>query len=178
MAAFESIERSTVKAYSLDFELQKLISYCDSNIDSMTPCVLEAYGKMFGSDYNNVVDLKMALSTTAGKGKDALTKLTGCKQPCKSTKYDLVPFANWKLEHHRDPGQNHLLDSNSSSLLYITHTPDRTIKMTEERPKYTIISFISDVGGICGVFLGISFWSIYNILIFPMLNKLQKTIME
>ena len=35
----------------------------------MTPCVLEAYGKMFGSDYNNVVDLKMALSTTAGKGK-------------------------------------------------------------------------------------------------------------
>ena len=35
----------------------------------MTQCVLEAYGKMFGSDYNNVVDLKMALSTTAGKGK-------------------------------------------------------------------------------------------------------------
>ena len=34
----------------------------------MTQCVLEAYGKMFGSDYNNVVDLKMALSTTAGKG--------------------------------------------------------------------------------------------------------------
>ena len=68
-AALESIERSTVKAYSLDFELQKLISYCDSNIDSMTQCVLEAYGKMFGSDYNNVVDLKMALSTTAGKGK-------------------------------------------------------------------------------------------------------------
>ena len=35
----------------------------------MTPCVLEAYDNMFGSDYNNVVDLKMALSTTAGKGK-------------------------------------------------------------------------------------------------------------
>jgi hypothetical protein len=67
-----------------------LISYCDSDIDSMTPCVLEAYGKMFGSDYNNVVDLKMALSTTAGKGKDFMTKLTGCKQPCKGTKYDIV----------------------------------------------------------------------------------------
>ena len=107
-----------------------------------------------------------------------MTKLTGCRQPCKSTKYDFVPFANWKLERHRDPGQNHLLDGNSSSLLYITHTPGRTIKMTEEKPKYTIISFISDVGGICGVFLGISFWSIYNILIFPMLNKVQKTIME
>ena len=87
IAALESIEQSTVKAYSVNFELQKLISHCDSNIDSMTPCVLEAYDKMFGPDYNNVVDLKMALTYAAGGGKDALTKLTGCKQPCKGTKY-------------------------------------------------------------------------------------------
>ena len=58
----------------------------------MTPCVLKAYKKMYGSDYNNVVDLKMALSTTASKGKDAMTKLTGCKQPCKGTKYDVIIF--------------------------------------------------------------------------------------
>ena len=65
----------------------------------MTPCVLEAYDKMFGSDYNNVVDLKMALTYAAGGGKDALTKLTGCKQPCKGTKYKKTLQETFQIEH-------------------------------------------------------------------------------
>ena len=106
-------------------------------------------------------------------GIDTLTALTGCKQPCHSIKYRVKQMASINLENNRDPRGSHLLDSNSSSLIYVIHVPRPTIKQLEEIQRYTAISFISDVGGICGVFLGISFWSIYQILVLPLLNKLQ-----
>ena len=65
------------------------------------------------------------------------------------------------------------MENNSSSLILVTHVPKATIKRFEEKPRVTAITFISDVGGIIGVFLGISFWSIYQIIIFPLLVELQ-----
>ena len=65
------------------------------------------------------------------------------------------------------------MENNSSSAILVTHVPKATIKRFEERPRVTAITFISDVGGIIGVFLGISFWSIYQIIIFPLVLELQ-----
>ena len=58
------------------------------------------------------------------------------------------------------------------------HEVKRVINKLEEKHRYTIISFISDVGGICGVFLGISFWSIYEVWIIPLLKKVQGIFMK
>ena len=139
----------------------------------MTPCLDEVYDNLFGSDFNDKLKRKLNLTGSALQGIDTLTELTGCKQPCHSIKYRVKKMASIKLENNRDLRGSHLLDSNSSSLIYVIHVPRPTIKQLEEIKRYTAISFISDVGGICGVFLGISFWSIYQILLLPLLNKLQ-----
>ena len=65
------------------------------------------------------------------------------------------------------------MENNSSSTIFVSHVPKATIKRFEEKPRVTAITFISDVGGIIGVFLGISFWSIYQIVIYPLLVELQ-----
>ena len=139
----------------------------------MTPCLDEAYDNLIGSDFNDKLKRKLNLTGSALQGIDTLTALTGCKQPCHSIKYRVKKMASINLENNRDLRGSHLLDSNSSSLIYVIHVPRPTIKQLEEIKRYTAISFISDVGGICGVFLGISFWSIYQILVLPLLNKLQ-----
>ena len=117
------------------------------------------------------------LSNTALEGKDALTTLTGCEKPCESIDYNAIPLASWQMENTRDPRANQLMDSNSSSFIMVTHVPKPTIKILEEKPRYTAITFISDVGGILGVFLGISFWSVYQIIIFPIVDKLQRVLL-
>ena len=117
------------------------------------------------------------LSNTALEGKEALTAITGCEIPCESIDYNSVPLASWKTENNRDPRANQFMDSNSSSFILVTHVPKPTIKRLEEKPRYTAITFISDVGGILGVFLGISFWSVYQIIIFPMVDKLQRVLL-
>ena len=117
------------------------------------------------------------LSNTALEGKDALTTLTGCKKPCESIDYNSIPLGSWKIKNNRDHRAKQFMDSNSSSLIMVTHVPKPTIKILEEKPRYTAITFISDVGGILGVFLGISFWSVYQIIIFPIVDKLQSVLL-
>ena len=117
------------------------------------------------------------LSNTALEGKDALTTLTNCKKPCESIDYNSTPLISWKIENSRDPRVNFFIDGNSSSFIAVTHVPKQTIKILEEKPRYTAITFISDVGGILGVFLGISFWSVYQIIIFPIVDKLQRVLL-
>ena len=91
------------------------------------------------------------LSNTALEGKEALTTITGCEKPCESIDYNSTPLISWKIENSRDPRVKSFIDSNSSSLIAVTHVPKHTMKVLEEKPRYTAITFISDVGGICGV---------------------------
>ena len=116
------------------------------------------------------------LSNTALEGKDALTTLTGCKKPCESIDYKSDPLVSFKIENNRDSRAHQFMNSNYSSFILVTHVPRPTIKILEEKPRYTAITFISDVGGICGVFLGISFWAIYQMIIFPLVDKLESLV--
>ena len=52
----QSIQTSTFIAFTVDFELRKLISNCNSSITRMTPCLEEAYDNLFGSEYNHKVN--------------------------------------------------------------------------------------------------------------------------
>ena len=51
-----NIQTSTFIAFTVDFELRKLISNCNSSITRMTPCLEEAYDNLFGSEYNDEVN--------------------------------------------------------------------------------------------------------------------------
>ena len=46
----------------------------------------------------------MNLSNTVIEGKDALTTFTGCKKPCESIGYKMIPLANWNMKNNRVPG--------------------------------------------------------------------------
>ena len=50
------VETSTASAFTVDFELRKLISNCNSSVTRMTPCLEEAYDNQFGSGYNDRVN--------------------------------------------------------------------------------------------------------------------------
>ena len=154
-------------------ELQRLISNCDRSIKIISPCLKRAYENFFGSDYQNEVVEKINMSRTAIDGIDAMSELTGCKRPCKKSIYKDVKLSDWNLASNREERVDSFINNNSSSIVVIMHELKRVILKLEEKPRYTIISFISDIGGICGVFLGISFWSIYEVLVVPLLKKMQ-----
>ena len=107
-------------------------------------------------------------------GRDALTALTGCKQPCESVGYEINPILNWNIKHDINPNGEFFMDGNFSTIIGVVHNPKSTIKLIEEMPRSTCIKFISDIGGIMGVFLGISFWSLYQIILHPFLEVLHK----
>ena len=49
----QNIQTSTFIAFTVDFEVRKLISNCNSSVTRMTPCLEETYDNLFGSEYNN-----------------------------------------------------------------------------------------------------------------------------
>ena len=50
----------------------------------------------------------------------------------------------------------------------------KSIRKNEELPVYTAFSFISDVGGILGLFLGLSFWQLSVELLTPIAKKIEQ----
>ncbi len=49
------------------------------------------------------------------------------------------------------------------SVFVIKHYKQDSVKVTEEVIKYSTESFIAEVGGVVGIFLGLSFWSLYDL---------------
>ena len=74
-----NIQTSTFIAFTVDFELRKLISNCNSSVTRMTPCLEKAYDNLFGSEYNNKVN-NLCICYTACSGKI-------CMRSKKSEKY-------------------------------------------------------------------------------------------
>ena len=88
------------------------------------------------------------------------------------------PIISYHADHNRDEGSKiyEEIGINTSSVLTFAHTMSKNIRNVGEFPRYTLISFISDVGGILGVFLGISFWSLYLDLVKPILDKVETSL--
>ena len=96
-------------------------------------------------------------------------------KPCNNLQYvpNLVQIIASK--NMLDQSKEILNESGSefSSLFILAHSPQTTILQYEEINSYTFITFLSDVGGIMGVFLGISIWSLYSMFVAPFTRKID-----
>ena len=59
-----------------------------------------------------------------------------------------------------------------SPILVIKHMKRPKITVHKEVIAYTFGDFLSDVGGLMGMFLGASFWSIYELTLRPLLHSI------
>ncbi len=158
------VKAGTVSILTLDISLSKYQSNCDSNVQILSDCINQAYDNLFGTDFNNFVPRLSNLTATVLSGRQELKRVTGCSSPCQETKYEGIPLVDWKVADQRDASLEVLerSGSNQSSYLAINYFPNHFIKVEEELPRYTVIKFISDVGGILGIFVGFSLWSFYS----------------
>ena len=161
----------------LDFALKKKLRKCDPIINRITPCVMKIYDQLYGNDFNQIVKKYMNLTDAIFSGIEQLEKLTGCQEPCNRVEYHITNY----IEYHKSTANDDTtkimseIGQNTSSVIIISHLQKRAVQKVEENLKYTVISFISDAGGILGIFLGFSFWSIHSTMISPLLKKVFKT---
>ena len=96
-------------------------------------------------------------------------------KPCNNIQYVPNLVQTIASKNMLDQSKEILNESGSkfSSLFILAHSPQMTILQYEEINSYTFITFLSDVGGIMGVFLGISIWSLYSIFVAPVTKKIE-----
>ena len=161
----------------LDFELKKKLRKCNPSIDRMTPCVMKNYDRLYGNDFNQIVKKYINLTNAVFSGIEQLEELTGCQEPCNSVEYHITNYIEYHKTTARDDTTKILseIGQNTSSVIIISHLQKRAVQKVEEFLKYTLITFISDVGGILGIFLGFSFWSIHSTIVVPLMKKVFNT---
>ena len=177
---FLAIHQSTFKIFAIDFEIKKLLRKCASNLKIITPCVMESYEKRFENSYRSLVNKYSNLTQTTFSGLEYLQNETGCLQPCFRFEYKPRVYIYYDLKTVIDSSRQ-IVDKigvENSSILVLNHLRREKIPKHEEVPRYTAITFLSDVGGILGIFLGFSIWSIQGCCIQPIMefitNKLYK----
>ena len=116
-------------------------------------------------------------------GFDFLANYSGCSRPCYRMIYKTKEYFSSPLKFTYNPemkkpfpSKNNETQSKEGTLLIINHVKQSTYSNHQEKYYYDGQSYISDVGGISGIFLGISFWSFYETLIQPFINKVKDSI--
>ena len=134
----------------------------------MNECVMKS---MRNLHKNNQQGLLQDLTDTSYAGYKALYSLTGCRQPCNSFQYETERYLNLNVEMNHDL-VNGTEDMKNWGMITTNHVFLENIRKNEELLVYTAITFISDVGGILGIFLGFSFWGFaLDMIITPIVKK-------
>ena len=114
-------------------------------------------------------------------GFDFLANYSGCSRPCYRMIYKTKEYFSSPLKFTYNPemkkpfpSKNNETQSKEGTLLIINHVKQSTYSKHQEKYYYDGQSYISDVGGISGIFLGFSFWSFYELLIQPFIRKIKK----
>ena len=177
-----SINPQKMTILLMELELEKHLRHCN-NVRRLTPCVEKFYYEKYGTGFENVFDrLNDKIAIMFG-GYSSLIENTYCYMPCERTKYHLKEFLSFQMDRFLDPDVRQFLEDNSDISLIpgimISHEKSQTIMQHEEVMEYDAIRLISDVGGIVGIFVGLSFWSLYLDFLAPLLswaeNKMQNT---
>ena len=107
-----------------------------------------------------------------------MQNLTGCQKRCNYIHYDFNLVHSLPSKDMLDDSKTILNETNFSSLLTLIHVPKLTVLQYEEMPYYTFITFLSDIGGIMGIFMGLSLLSLYSMCIEPITRKIDELISE
>ena len=172
----KSITNGDVNMFNLKIELNKHIRHC-SSIPLVSSCIKDFYFRKYGNNYENKYLATHDEQLVKYAGKDKLYEVTGCQVPCQQTKYILEDFMTSDIDSMNDPEiQNFLSKHNSGgnvSMIVISHHKSNTIIQNEEVIEYDASRIISEVGGIVGIFIGLSFWSIYLDICEPILSFIK-----
>jgi hypothetical protein len=159
----------------LDYEVTKRLRHCDPSNRLLTHCIMEYFDKWYGSGPDNMSAKYIDIAKTKFNGAEKMYQRTGCRAQCEVMEYSTSLFAKVHRDYVTDESRLILEAQNNttSSLLIINHIAVDHVALKEEIPLYTAISYIGDVGGIVGIFLGMSFWSTFEDYLSPLLAQVQ-----
>ena len=106
---------------------------------------------------------------------------TNCKQPCHETEYSTIEYKNQKLTNTPsiEPAATYITEQgfnpNVTTILILTHVKSKKILKMNEVYQYSALQFIGDSGGTIGIFVGMSFYSIYLDVMEFIMTKIRKT---
>ena len=140
------------------------------------------------------------------EGLFASENTTGCKLPCELTTYPVKEYRIFDMEYFTDPAVQNFLTKNNytkSSAIMINHQKPKELIQYEEVLEYDSSNFISDagikiqkffirlfpitklllfckyfLGGTVGIFVGLSFWSVYETVCGPIFQWLEKKFLK
>lgn len=176
------IHIKTGELSAVNIELKYINNIIDCNAESnqlLTKCVNENLDKKFPtcserdlirfncSDPYEAVKRLSTLSQMKLNGYQQLqNKTDGCKLPCLRKVYTLREAirTNTKVALFNAP-----LDS---AIIIVRKFQNEFVDEHQEEYVYGVTSFISDVGGAFGLFLGLSFWAIFDHIRKPVENLL------
>ena len=175
---FFSVFPNQASLFSLDFELTKHMRNCDNKVTKITPCIKDFYDKEYGKGFENIhAKLNGELYTKYGGYENVINK-TGCYKPCQETKYEFQEFITYNIRHSLDLNVQQFLSKYDVGAkipgIVIRHEKRRKIILNEEVYEYGMIRVISEVGGIIGIFVGLSFLSIFTDIVIPIVVKITK----
>ena len=158
------------QVYQLDFELKTLFRKCD-DVARITPCIKKFFKNQFGSNYQNQSVALYEEHFFLYEGEEAIFKKAGCQLPCQQTIYKMNEYLNFKMKYFPSEDfkaiRSAFPNSENSPIILISHRKSDYIIQHKEVLEYDLSRIISEVGGIVGIFLGLSFWSIYLDFIAP-----------
>ena len=152
--------------FQLEFEREQMIDQCshqpqDHNY-KMSTCLQNWYQEKYPT---NNIRARFELSWNRLMGLSFLANHTGCPRPCDRQVFQTKELFSSPLKYMPDPEMKAPFpNQNEGTLLLINHNKQAYFSKHQEQFIYSGQSYISDVGGISGIFLGISFWSLYELL--------------
>ena len=172
--SFLKLKNKHVVIYSVEFEEEHRILNCQRSTDVMSNCILNNLRKKHG---NNTFMLYVDLGLARVNGLQYLANYTGCLQPCQRTVYKPNEYYSSPIEFTNNPQAQATFPNDKDgnplgSLMIINHVKQSSFSKHQEQYYYNAQSYVSDVGGISGIFLGFSVLSIYEMLVHPILQKL------
>ena len=171
-----TIQNSKFEAFLFNFELRDCIGMCRRYNQPLSPCVEKYYDSTYGNNFINATKKAHMMKKLKLHGQMYVKNYTKCSVPCVIYEYSMIPFVSQHIDYLIDGSTKYLksINETNGSILVIGHIIQEQIKTFKEYYEYSGLSFISDTGGIVGIFLGFSIMSLYEELIKPFILKITE----
>ena len=139
-------------------------------------CVEKYLNATYKTNYESKFKRSEALVISTFNGQKDLEKETGCLKTCYNTVYDLTQFRKFEIKYFSEPKVKSFLKNSNDTVsptIMINHQKSNKIIQHEEVLEYDLSNFVSDSGGTVGIFVGLSFWSIFVDFISPVIEWIE-----